>query len=316
MALKRAKAKTNAPRRAAVRRPQKTKTQRTPPKPKTRRKARPLPPPRSGIMPVSLDGADPRPVATLFPNGKSFQIPGISRLSFEVTSVNKTLTFATNHGRSGTVGIFVNLTSPSSVNYTIQTLPLLALSDTDGGPTAGRALKLSLSCTNYTPALHAGGRVYGANFHSRLSLPTAPSLMTYAQWQTVFTTISNFPETQVMSGNTLMTTKRVSCDVVDTRDYEDFDEWRGTDTADEWFRHIAIWPTTSPLVRPMSTLVLLNESVASNFPNQYSVAFESQHLTRWPISTVPGQCMKHQPCLMNNTTKTTTKPPPTEGGIG
>jgi len=171
---------------------------------------------------------------------------------------------------------------------------LLAVSGTAGGPTSVKSSKASVEIENTSALLSVQGRVYVCNLQQRLNFGAAPSTLTAIQWAGVATTIKSFPDTQVYSASHFLERKKFMCSVVDEPDYTNFDAQRGAITVDEWFSHTAVWTGSTERTRPMSTICLVFDTVGSSVTagNDYNITCRSQHLTRWPLDTVPGQNMR------------------------
>lgn len=174
-------------------------------------------------------------------------------------------------------------------------MPLLFASGTAGGPTSVKASKAGVEIENTSALLAVAGRVYVCNLHQRLSLgAVAPSAMTAAQWLGVADVIKSFPETEIFTGSHFLERKKFQCKVVDEPDYANFDAHRGPITADEFFSHIGVWTGSTERTRPMTTICICFDTVGASptAGNDYTVSCRAQHLTRWPMNTVPGQHMR------------------------
>lgn len=205
----------------------------------------------------------------------------------------------------GTVGVMAQYDPPPATttlaNIQFFTMPLLVKPATDGGATASRVTKVGIRVINATAPLYASGRVYVSNLAQRLTLPAAPSAMNSTQWDTTFQAIRGLPAAQTLStswsdfmpGGRLRE-KSFFAQVVDDPKYNDFSVHTGPITGiDAFFEHIARWGTSELDPRPMSTIIFSWTTPATGtFVQDLTFHFDAQHITRWPIDTVPGQNAK------------------------
>lgn len=231
-----------------------------------------------------------------------FPMNGTLRLEPTTAAAKNYFVIATAIPGSGTVGMMAEYNPPPSVstlaNIQFFTLPLLTKAATDGGPTASRVTKVGIRVINATAPLYAGGRVYVSNLAQRLTLPAAPSVMTSVQWDTTFQAIRGLPAAQTLStswsdfmpGGRLRE-KSFFAQVVDDPKYNDFNVHAAPLTGvDAFFEHIARWGTSEMDPRPMSTVVFSWTTPATGtFVQDLTFHLDAQHITRWPIDTVPGQ---------------------------
>jgi len=229
-------------------------------------------------------------VPVISSEGKAFPTRGIVRDDATI-SASTFMYIATNGGVSGTVlGAVVNSAAPSLVPFTI---PTLALSDSSGGPTSGRAMKLGLTLVNTTKVLDQGGRLYILHSNQRFSLPAAPSAMTQAQWTTFFGTVKDHPDTTPYQGADFSNPKAMVSHPISDPDYHDYNQWVGTETFDQFAAHWATWSGASVRNRPMSTIVILFEIPSAS--QSYTVSVSANFYTRWPITSIPGQHSTYVP---------------------
>lgn len=230
-------------------------------------------------------------VPTVASEGHAFPLSGavVGTATAAAGSTARVLVAATNTGASGTILCFtVNSTTPAIAP---QTIPTLALSDVAGGPTASRAMKAGITVTNRTQMLNMGGQVSVLNAVQRVSLPAAPSAMTQAQWDTFMDSLVAHPKSRIYSGTDFARSKTFICHPLDQTDYVGYRGHHGTQTGDEFWSHIAVWPTQNPEPRPMSTIFMVFEVPSTN--NTYEFKTRASFYTRWPLDTVPGQA--HRP---------------------
>lgn len=251
--------------------------------------------PRARAQRLHADIFDPRvpaAVPTAVAEGKALPVSGIAFTNGFVPSMgNTTAIFASNTGRGGTV--YCTIDAAAVPVLTIGTIPTLALSDTAGGPTSGRAMKFGLSVLNRTQRLNQGGGVHVLNFNQRMDFPAAPSAMTQAQWGAVFTTVRAHPNTVAYNGDQFHQQRTFVAHPTSTPDYNSYGEWVGTQTADQFFEHLAVWAGSTRDSRPMSTIAVIFDSPA--IAQTYDLRARGHYYTRWPLSTILGQNMKHVP---------------------
>jgi hypothetical protein len=212
--------------------------------------------------------------------------------NFNLPTNRRSLVFVTNVGDAGTVFSIIS-SDDTTVTRAVGTVPVLASADDAGGPTSGRAQTCAVNVVNTTAALNRAGAVHIIPLDQRMRLPAAPSAWTTGNFDTVFNDLVNFPSARVYDGSHFGGGHSLPCHVVDSVAFQDFKEWHGTLTIDEFFGHIGIWSGASARQRPMSTIVL-----AFNLPpviQTYCVSVHARWYTRWPVDTVAGQSMTDIP---------------------
>jgi len=230
---------------------------------------------------------------TILPSGKAVSVDGLVRLATNPLN-NRGAIFVSGVSGTSTVACNVNTSVPAVGVGGLVTLdvPTLTSGFGAGGPTSSRCSKISLHTVNTTSKLNLGGRVYIGVFDQRLKFPNTPSLMTQAEWQTVFDTLIGHPNTMEITTMHGMGVKKL-CHVVDTPDYENYETHVGSINADTFFAHIANWTGSNELTRGMSTTVFIFDQPPVTQNLLHTV--RAQHLTRWPVDTVLGQQMKMTP---------------------
>lgn len=235
----------------------------------------------------------PAMIPTAIRSGQAFPYTGLVRASLVVGSDMITLLAITNTGTAATVCSQVSLNASSVIFRSNFTIPTIATADDAGGPTSGRAMKVGLSLVNSTSLLNRGGKVFHLNANARVRLPAAPSALTFAQATDFINGLIAMPNTTQYDGTDFGHTREFTCGVVDNVTYNDFDEWHGTESLDDFWAHIAIWPSASPRDRPMSTCFLIFQTPSSS--QTYTASVKASYYTRWGIDTVPGQSMRDIP---------------------
>lgn len=240
-------------------------------------------------------------IPTLTLCGAAFPYTGTVRADLTLNTGDTVIIGSTNTGQSGTVftvGYLAagSLTTPS---YAVYTISAIAASDTAGGPTSGRAMKCSLGVVCTTPQLSRGGRVTTLNSQSRVRLDTPPSGASRAQFLALIDSIRIVPTSKALDATDFAPERQMSNNIVDRTTYEDFEEWAGTESVDEFWEHIAVWPGASRRDRPMSTAWCILSPPTGQ--QTYTVSASASYYTRWPLSTVPGQSMRPIPIGSANT---------------
>jgi len=226
-------------------------------------------------------------IPTLTHQGRAFPYTGVIRNDI-TQGVNDTILIAaTNVGIAGTVFTVGIANGAAAPTFTAFTIPTISLADSAGGPTSARAMKFSLGLSCTTPLLSRGGRVSILNGQSRLRVDLPPSTMTAVVWTAVLASIRGMPNTQVYDCSHFGETREMSGSVVDNITYEDFEEFVGTESIDEFWEHIAVWPGSTRRDRPMSTSWVVFSPPA--FQQTYTVSVKASYYTRWGLATVPGQ---------------------------
>jgi len=226
-------------------------------------------------------------IPTVLNQGRAFPYTGLVRLDFTQLVGDTILIAATNVGIAGTVFTTITQNGAGAPNYQVWTIPTLALADTVGGPTSGRAMKMSLGLVNTTPLLNRGGRVTVLNGQSRIRLDNAPSAASLATFNNIVATIRAMPNTQMHDAAHFGVERQMTSSVVDSVTYEDYEEWVGTESVDEFWEHIAVWVGSVRRDRPMSTVWMVLSPPAVQ--QTYTVSAKASYYTRWGLSTVPGQ---------------------------
>jgi len=253
-------------------------------------------PPAHGTV-SSLDPLNPSRIPTTTIDGKAFGGGGVVKTSFTAslgaTLPIRHLVFFTNTGRGGTIGFRVQFDTATALAPFMYTVPTYADADTSGGPTSGRAEKLSVTLLNSTQKLSAGGVVHVLNSTQRVAFPAAPSAMSAADWGTFADTIAAHPSTRLHGGDNFAIPRVMLAHPTNSVEYERFGEWAGTQTVDEFAVHCAIWPAALPGSRSMSCCICLIEEppVAQN----YTIVARSTWYTRWPLNSIVGQSMRDMP---------------------
>jgi hypothetical protein len=151
-------------------------------------------------------------------------------------------------------------------------------------------MKFGVTAQNTTQFLNRGGRVFVFHSTQRVRVPSAPASWSLADFNTVFDTLAAMPTVQCYDGSQIEMKNSIYGHVIDMRRYEDFDEWAGTKTTNEFCEHIMTWPLlTGTRERSMSTIFVLFEQPA--IQNTYNISFHGSWYTRWSVDTVLGQLM-------------------------
>lgn len=247
----------------------------------------------------SFDPSNATVPPALLPFGRYFPLMGLSRVDLTPTGITTHMLFVSCVPGTGTIGAqisFQGTTVPAVVPViNMVNMPLLALSADAGGPSSVKASKAGVIIENTTALLSVAGRVYVTNLHQRINLGALPpSAITAVGWLGIADIIKSFPETEVYTGSHFLEGKKHECRVVDDPDYANFDAHRGNLDANTFFNHIGLSTGSTERSRPMSTICIVFDTVGASTTagNDYTITCRAQHLTRWPLNTVPGQNMR------------------------
>lgn len=268
--------------------------------PGPKRRASPKPP---GLrrLPNFLDPCVPHPVPSIMSDGMALAHTSLVSEDFHVGTTNTTLLVITNVGNSGTVGYLYEITPTGNevVGGPIAlTIPTLSLADDAGGPSAGRAMKLSCSVINCTNSLKRGGRVTYINSSQRL--PALGGTTSLWNFSGIINGVKSSPYRRRITGDNLVVPKQLISFPIDSSTYGRFGPWRGTLTSPEFHQHTLGASDTNVLAdsltqtqRPMSVIAFIFDPATD--VQDYSVTIRASYYTRWPLTSVPGQSMKTIP---------------------
>lgn len=241
-----------------------------------------------------LSGMNQSLIPAYMSTGDAFPIRGMARTNMLLGAGEQMLIACTNCGDSGTLVTIAKFSTPAGpVVLSQMNVPLMALASTAGGPTSARPMKCSLVFTCNTPVLDRGGVIYRLHSQSRLAIGAAPSGFSSAAWYAVGQTIAGHPDVRVGDLADYGHPRELICNVVDHTRYQDFTNFAGTATFDQFWQRIAVWPTSVELDRPMSTSFYFIESPSK--AQSIGLVAYGQWYTRWPLDTVPGQAMRPVP---------------------
>lgn len=236
-------------------------------------------------------------VPALSHQGSAFPVKGMAEFEYVTGSTNRVIFAFTNTGVSGTIGYGYSWPKAggTGVGTAVNnfTLPLLNTSGVAGGPTSMRAMRFGVDIICNTQLLSRGGALYTLNSDQRFVLGASPSTMTANQWNDFFNTIITHPKRHKLDYNDFTTPKHMYSHVVDEPRYNDFDENEGVLSVDTFFQHIALWSGSSPLDRPMSTVVIAIETTSA--AQLLTLTSFGQFYTRWPLNSIPGQAQETIP---------------------
>lgn len=241
-----------------------------------------------------FDPRNPHLVPTIVSEGLAFPMVGSTVQAVNAGTAARTLLAVANTGVAGTVLSY--LTNNTTPGLGVNTIPLLANGSDAGGPTSARAMKSGVTIVNRTKLLDQGGQLAVLTASQRVSLPAAPSAMTQAQWNTFLDSIVAHPRSKLYSGSDFQKSKTFINYPLDQSDYIGYQGFHGTLTVDEFWSHIAVWPSSGHEQRPMSTIFIVMETPSAT--NAYEVKTRSAFYTRWPLDSVPGQA--HRPVPVAN----------------
>jgi len=242
-----------------------------------------------------LDPLCPMPAPAVLSDGKALPHTGLVSGDFQVGTTDTTLLLVTNTGDSGTVGTIINVDSEGTYTngFEMFTIPTLAAEDSNGGASASRAMKLSVSVVNCTNALKRGGRVTYLNSSQRL--PARGTEASTGAYAGVIGGVKNSPYRRRIMGDTLAVAKHLIGFPVDSVTYSSFKPHRGTLSFGSFMEHVlaAGVQDTAPAPRPMSVVAFIFDPASDS--QDYSVTIRASYYTRWPLTSVPGQSMSNIP---------------------
>lgn len=228
-----------------------------------------------------------------------------------------TMVFVSNLGSTSVFASFVTFLSAGGVGVptNLGTWAPMTLKDNDdtGGPSSGRAMKMSVGLTNTTKRLDQGGRVAILETSNRISLPKSPELMSDGEWDSVMNGLrSQMNMEPPYDGADFAHPKVRHCSVVDRTKYESFEEWNGSldnivgaataaaapQAFGRFWNTIGHWPGGPQNDRKMSTMVFIFSQ--STTTNTYSVDLRGAWYTRWPTTHIISNHLKDIPHLMGN----------------
>jgi len=274
------------------------------PKKQPRQRARPMR--AHGVM----DPMHPAPVPSLQSAGNALPHTSLVSTDFTVGTTNSTVLVVGNVGNAATVGCLFEV-QPNGDVLAAQLLhiPTVAAADAAGGPSAGRAMKCSVSVVNCSNALKRGGRVTYINSSQRLPAPTGSGPTGNWGFGGIIGGIKSSPYRRRIMGDTLAKPLQLVTYPADSSTYERYSPWRGSLTANEFMAHTlgasAVNPISDAVAvhqRPMSVVAYVFDPAADQ--QDYSVTIRASYYARWPLTSVPGQSMKPTPTappgLINN----------------
>jgi hypothetical protein len=250
-------------------------------------------------LPFFLDPMCPHPVPSLASDGKALDYTGLASSDFQVDTVNQTLLIVTNIGNSGSVAYTVKVNADGQAitgSPQVHTIPTLALSAKAGGPSATRAMKLSVSVVNCSNNYKVGGRVTYINSSQRLPPRMSSALTEYAS---ILSGIKTSPYRKRINGKELMEPKQLIAYPVDNTEYSMFREFAGTLDVDGFLTHVCTGgdgqTTLDADVNPRSMSICAWVFEPASDVQDYSFTVRASYYSRWPLSSVPGQSMRPVP---------------------
>lgn len=248
---------------------------------------------RQPVVKNFLDPMANMPAPLLVADGKALAHTGLVSDDFIVGDTNTTILLVTNTGGSGSVGVIFDVDPAGTVvsaSRKVLTIPTMAAADAAGGPSASRPMKFGVSVVNCSNALKRGGRVTYLNSSQRL--PGRAELPD--QYGPLLTGIKSSPYRRRICGDTLSKPTQLVGFPIDHARYNTFVPHAGTLDFSEFLSHVMGASTIDqPADRPMSIVAYVFDPVADR--QDYSVTIRAAMYTRWPLTSVPGQSMKHMP---------------------
>lgn len=237
----------------------------------------------------SLSHNIPTPVAEAC--GSALPYSGIFRRELTISTAERAIVIFSNVARAGTVALVIG--NGATPGLTTQTIPTLALADDAGGPTSAKSMKAAVTLVSATAPLSRAGRITVLNSKQRFFLAATPSTSTQANWNTFIDTVKAHPDAKSYSATDFAHPVTFHCHPVDSRRYNEFVDFFGAVSADEFMRSLAVWPGSDPYARPMSSVIMIFEQPPT--AQEYTASFRAAYYTRWPLNTIPGQTQRPVP---------------------
>lgn len=236
------------------------------------------------------NSTQPIPVAARESSAYSFS--GLVRKSGFATATNPLdfhILAISNCGCSATVMAELYVTTGGTASGTAAWhVDKITQSAAAGGATTGRAMKVGLRMVNTTKALDVGGEVFMLSTPVKLTLPQDPTTMTIAEITALKDEIVNHSRTRVYAASQFTREGlEVSVHPTDQTDYTDYLPWMGTESVDDFFSHVASFPSGLGVIQkpqPMSVLWVVVPAVTT--ANDYLLNVRGQWYLRWPIDLV------------------------------
>lgn len=233
-------------------------------------------------------------VPTLTHTGNAVPHFDVCRHDFSLATGSRTIVVCTNVGAAASSMWALSWVSGGAITTnTIITPALLTPNGSSGGPTAMRAMKMTVSAINTTQRLNQGGRLYTLNCDQRLLFNMGPGGFTAAEADTFFASVVQHPDAAAREGDNFARAHAFTCSVVDGPAYERFEENDGALALNDFGAHIAQWTGSAHRARPMSVVIFAFESPPVT--QTYTLSANGAWYTRWPLNTVPGRMMQPIP---------------------
>jgi len=204
------------------------------------------------------DPLNTTPIPTAVSDGHAHVTTGMDRFDLKVGSgsgsnfvASKAMVIVTNTGADGCCGLVYSWNT-TGVKVSSIVLPTLAGNPLEGsGPTAGRAMKCSLTILNSTPSRRVGGTVSFLNATQRIVWPTdTVSQISMAQADEIFKQVKKQQQTVLRTGEDYKSPKTSFAYPGNETEYIGFRTWEGTDQADD----VAVGDGTVPDTTGLKTL--------------------------------------------------------------
>lgn len=233
-------------------------------------------------------------IPAIIPSGQAIGYRGTFTSPFKQQTNQTVLVVVTNYGDNAGAIFYLTKTITAGVAAVagyVDNIPAVALTESAGGPQAGRAMKSGVSLVSNTPNLNRGGGVYFINSASKLSTLSgvlqSPNTMTGAQFDTVFNAVILTDGMQPMDATMFGTTKHFASSIADSNDYHAFRPWTGPATVDStWarFQHDAI-PMTYQI---FAFATPVNEQV-------YTISVRNTYYLRYALGSMQAGMHKDVP---------------------
>jgi len=288
-------------RRAQASKPKPAPKQKSNP-PKKQKKQNGAQPPKKGKLQQSNGGKKTHAMSpysgvlipALIPSGQAIAYRGTFTSPFKQQTNQTVLIVVSNYGDNAGAIFYLTKTVVAGVATVagyVDNFPAVAITETAGGPQAGRAMKSGVSIVSNTPNLNRGGGVFFINTASKLTSMSgvlqSPSTMTGTQYDAIFNAVILTDGMQPMDATMFGTTKHFAASIADSNDYHAFRPWTGAATVDStWarFQHDAI---------PM-TYQIFAFSVPVN-EQSYTISVRNTYYLRYPLGSMQAGLHKDIP---------------------
>lgn len=250
--------------------------------------AKPRPEPKSKLS--LYDPLNAMLVPSLMSEGDAFPVTGMVRSDFTQGAVTGTrVMVVTNCGSSGTIMSELKWNNGGVVF----TVPTMANQFDQGGPTATRAMKASLTICNTTRYQNIGGSVTVLHTNQRLTFPGAPFGINTAEFSEFVDRVKGHPHAKRYSGAEFVKPRTWIAHPTNETDYSKYVQFDGAISDTGFSLHYGTYPGATLQNRPMSTILAVFEDVSNS--QDYTCTARASWYARYGLDTVLGQSQRPVP---------------------